>query len=201
LQLQASQPEATKPEGQAGQEPAAGPTENPPAQSSSQPSEGSHAEIPQAEPPQGESGKEQAAPQGSSELPAKPTKPKTPTSARRKSSRTHKKHTPADSTAASPSKVVVPNGGASDPTVQIAPSLTKQQASNQRQSVDQLLSSTDGKLRQLEGKQLNSSQQDMVKQAQVYMVDAKKAVAGGDLQRAQNLATKASLLADELNKH
>lgn len=106
-----------------------------------------------------------------------------------------------DPQAAAPDKVVVPNGGTGDPKVQLAPEVTKQQAKSQQKNVDQLLASTDANLKTLSGRQLNSDQQDMVRQIRMYMEQAKAAVAAADLQRAHNLALKASLLADEMVKH
>lgn len=93
------------------------------------------------------------------------------------------------------------NGGASEPTVQIAPGgLSKQQASSQVQNTTQLLASTDANLQKLSDRRLNSSQQDTVKQIRTYMDQAKAATDAGDLQRAHNLAFKAHLLSDDLIK-
>jgi hypothetical protein len=104
---------------------------------------------------------------------------------------------PADA----PDTVVVPNGGAGDPKVQLSPEVPRQQVKSQRKNVDQLLASTDANLKALSARQLNSDQQDMVRQIRMYMEQAKQAAAASDLQRAHNLALKASLLADEMVKH
>jgi hypothetical protein len=100
-----------------------------------------------------------------------------------------------------PSKVVVPNGGASDPSVQLAPSLTRQQAADQRQDTNQLLASTESNLKAIAGHPLQASQRDMVKQIEQYVAQAKAATKAGDLERAHNLALKAQLLSKELVKH
>jgi len=75
------------------------------------------------------------------------------------------------------------------------------QASHQRQNATQLLASTDGNLKRISGRQLNSNQQAMVDQIHSFMQQAKDAIKDGDLQRGHNLAMKAHLLSDELLKH
>jgi hypothetical protein len=95
---------------------------------------------------------------------------------------------------------VVRNGSATDPTTQISPSVPQQQASSQLQSTHSLLSSADANLKSISGAQLNSNQEDMVKQIRTYMEQAKAATETGDLERANNLATKAQLLSAELVK-
>ena len=103
--------------------------------------------------------------------------------------------------ATGPKKTVVRNGSTADPVVQLAPSVTDQQASQQRQSTAQLLASTDANLNKISARQLNSSQQDMVNQIRNYVQQSKAAQAAGDLQRARNLAFKAQLLSDEVLRH
>ena len=93
------------------------------------------------------------------------------------------------------------NGSTSDPTVQIAPRVSQQQASQERQNVDHLLATTAGNLQKLSSRQLSATQQEVVKQIRMYMDQAKDATGAGDLQRAQNLASKARLLSDELVRH
>ena len=92
---------------------------------------------------------------------------------------------------------VVPDGGAEDPIVDLSPGLSPQQASHQKET-DQLLAASDANLQKLAGRQLNPGQQDTVKQIKDYMVQAKTAVKVGDVQRAHNLAVKASLLSADL---
>lgn len=98
-------------------------------------------------------------------------------------------------------KKVVRNGGASDPPAQLAPSLTEQQSSAQKQNISQLLTTTDANLKKLSGRQMNSTQQDTMAQIQQYVEQAKAATAAGDMERARNLAVKARLLSEELVKH
>ena len=96
---------------------------------------------------------------------------------------------------------MVRNGGATDPVVQLSPGVSDEQASRQRQSTTQLLATTDANLKQLAAHPLNPTQQDSVSQVRKYMEQAKAAEEAGDMQRAQNLASKALMLSDDLVKH
>jgi hypothetical protein len=100
-----------------------------------------------------------------------------------------------------PTKVIVNNGGAPDPTVQLSPGVSPEAASRQRQSTTLLLSTTENNLKTVAGHQLNPSQQDTVTQIREYMKQAKTSADAGDLQRAHTLAFKAKLLSDDLAKH
>src|SRR5229473_1200524 len=114
--------------------------------------------------------------------------------------RRRRKHVATKSDLA-PEKKVVRNGGTADPAVQLAPGVSNEQASRQRQSTTQLLATTDTNLKQLAARQLNGTQQDSVSQIRKYMEQAKAAENAGDVQRAQNLAAKALMLSDDLVKH
>jgi hypothetical protein len=114
--------------------------------------------------------------------------------------RRHRK-TGAGATSATPDKKVVRNGGTTDPAVQLAPGMSKEQASSQRQSTAQLLAATDNNLKQISARPLNSSQQDSISQIRKYMEQARAAEQTGDLERSHNLASKALLLSDDLVKH
>ncbi|MGA9039938.1 MAG: hypothetical protein WB421_05330 [Terriglobales bacterium] len=131
--------------------------------------------------------------------PAAPPKAKTAASkAAPKKHRRRKK--PAAPPTDGPTKVIVKNGGAPDPTVQLSPGVSAEQAARQRQGTDLLLSTTESNLKTLAGRPLNSGQQDMVTQVREYMKQSKTSADAGDLQRAHNLAFKAKLLSDELAK-
>jgi hypothetical protein len=108
---------------------------------------------------------------------------------------------PAPAPAAGADKVVVRNGGTTEPAVQLAPPLSDEEASHQRENTDGLLATTDSNLKQVSTRPLNSSQQDTVTQIRSYMQQAKSASSAGDLERAYNLAFKAHLLSDELVGH
>jgi hypothetical protein len=96
---------------------------------------------------------------------------------------------------------VVRNGGTTDPVIQLAPGMSEEQASRQRQSTSQLLATTDTNLKQISARQLSLNQQDSVSQIRKYMEQAKAAEDAGDMQRAHNLASKALLLSDDVVKH
>ena len=131
-----------------------------------------------------------------------PTKSKTGTS---KTARHRKRksavHASGSTTSTAPKKKVVRNGSTNDPTVQLSPGLSQQQASSQRQNTDRLLASTDANLKKLADRQLTASQKDTADQIRQYAQQAKAAVAAGDLERGHNLAVKAHLLSEELVKH
>ncbi len=142
-------------------------------------------------------------PPASSTETRKPVTPKKKpaTAAANQPKKPRRKHPAVSQAPAGPPKVVVKNGGAADPAVKISPGESQQQASSQRQSSGELLASTDANLKKISGRQLTSSQQDMVKQIQQYMEQAKVAGDAGDLEREHNFALKADLLSEELVKH
>ena len=110
-----------------------------------------------------------------------------------------KRTTPAPDGA--PRKVIVREGGTSEPAAQIAPDISPAEATRQRQKAEQLLGSTDGQLKQLTGRTLNAQQQESVGQIRNYMQGARSALKEGDVLRAGTLAEKAHLLSDDLLKH
>jgi hypothetical protein len=99
-----------------------------------------------------------------------------------------------------PPKKVVRQGSTADPTTQLAPGISQEQASRQRQTTTQLLSSTDAALQQLSWHQLTSDQQETVAQIRKFMQQSKAADKDGDPQLAYKLALKAHLLSDGLSK-
>ncbi|MGD0507218.1 MAG: hypothetical protein ABSA27_05445 [Terriglobales bacterium] len=100
-----------------------------------------------------------------------------------------------------PRKIVVREGGASEPAAQIAPGMTPAEAARQRQNAEQLLGSTDDQLKQLAGRTLDARQQETAGQIRNYMDGARSALKEGDLRRAGTLAEKAHLLVDDLVTH
>jgi len=103
--------------------------------------------------------------------------------------------------ASGPTKTVVRQGSTPDPSVQIAPRLSQQQASHELQDTNQLLSAADTNLKKLSTRQLSAGQQDTVGQIRNYMQQAKTAIDNGELERARNLALKAKLLSADLAGH
>jgi hypothetical protein len=205
--MRENEAQADTPQTGAPQEPA--PTTQPatPAQETPQPSQ---------EPVPDKAGSEKSAPEQSPPAPeppaptptqepqkappaALPKKPESTAKAAPKKRR-RRKHVAAKPDSA-PEKKVVKNGGTADPAVQLAPGVSNEQASRQRQSTTQLLATTDTNLKQLASRQLSETQQDSVSQIRKYMEQAKAAEVAGDVQRAQNLASKALMLSDDLVKH
>jgi hypothetical protein len=99
-----------------------------------------------------------------------------------------------------PPDKVVKNGSTSESTVQIAPSMSQQQASTQKVDISELLADSDANLQKSANRQLTLDQQAMASQIRNYMDQAKTAEKAGDLARARNLAFKAHLLSQELVK-
>lgn len=98
-----------------------------------------------------------------------------------------------------PPKKVVRNGGSDEPAIQLQGGTPAELASNER-STEQLTAATEENLKKIAGRQLNSSQQDMVSQIKEFVEQSKQAIAAGDPERGHNLAMKARLLSDELVK-
>ena len=117
-----------------------------------------------------------------------------------------KKKTDAGSASASapdgaPRKIVVREGGASEPAAQIAPDIPPAEATRARQSAERLLGATGDQLKQLAGRTLDAPQQETVGQIRNYMNGARLALQEGDVRRASTLAQKAHLLSEDLVKH
>jgi len=100
-----------------------------------------------------------------------------------------------------PRKIVVREGGASEPAAQIVPGMTPAEATRQRQNAERSLGSTGDQLKQLASRPLDEQRQETVEQIRNYMEGVRSALKEGDVQRANTLAEKAHLLADDLVKH
>jgi len=150
----------------------------------------------QAAPPES-----QSAPQTSEPQPSKPAANDGKVGTR-KSAATRKKHAAktSDPTSGSPKKKVVHRGSTGEPTTQLAPGITVEQAAVQRQNTNQLLASTDESLQKILVLQLSKDEQETVTQIRKFMEQVKEADKSGDLQRAHKLAVKAHLLSDALVK-
>jgi hypothetical protein len=97
-----------------------------------------------------------------------------------------------------PAKIVVRQGGTSEPRIQLAGGPAAPEAARKRDAVNQLLGTTHQNLKKTAGWQLNSSQQDTVTQTRQFMKQSEAAMAEGDLERARTLAWKAELLSEDL---
>ena len=138
---------------------------------------------------------EQSAPKSKPE-PDQPTQPKRSSPKKR----TAKKKKAPDPAGQDPMKTVVRHGSTAEPTTQLAPGITEEQAARQRETTNQLLSSTDAALQKLDTHQLSSDQKETIEQIRKFMQQAKAADLEGDPQRSYKLALKAHLLADALER-
>ncbi|MFY9911915.1 MAG: hypothetical protein WAK56_18875 [Candidatus Sulfotelmatobacter sp.] len=98
-----------------------------------------------------------------------------------------------------PPKKVVRNGGADEPKIELLGGSPADQVSSAR-STEQITAATEENLKKISERQLNAGQQATVSQIRQFMEQSKEAVAAGNPERAQNLATKARLLSEELLK-
>jgi outer membrane biosynthesis protein TonB len=193
--VQESQPQSAAPQALPQQEPTQNPQPASPAQETPQPSQ---------EPTPDKTEPEKAGPapaQEPSKAPPAASAKKPPSTTKAATRRRRRRKHFAAKTDSAPEKKVVKNGGTADPAAQLAPGVSNEQASRQRQSTTQLLATTDTNLKQLASRQLSTAQQDSVSQIRKYMEQAKAAEDAGDVQRAQNLASKALMLSDDLVKH
>jgi hypothetical protein len=99
-----------------------------------------------------------------------------------------------------PPKVIVRQGGASEPSIQLAGGTPGDQTSHTLDTAKRMLGSTEANLKKIAGRQLTPNQQEMVNQIHQFIDQSKTAVDAGDLDRARTLAWKAQLLSEELVK-
>lgn len=188
------QPAGGKSESEKSKEPTSEP-EKPKDTSQSGQSEGAPGEPAQPAPQSGEADKShnpQPQPENKQQSDEKKATPCAPGSAQGNCAK------PA---AAQSHRIVIRSGGAGEPTAQLVPGMTPEQAAKHRQTTEQFLNSAEDNLRKLASRNLNQNQQDTITQIRYYMLDAHSALEDGDLSRARNLAFKAHLLADDLAKH
>jgi type IV secretory pathway VirB10-like protein len=134
--------------------------------------------------------------------PETPAKPSSQTSTAKQSpNHKEKKKKKAKATASGPRKIIVRDGGTSEPKNQLSPGNGGQQSAAARQTTDQLLASTQANLKTVSTRTLSSNQQATVEQIKMFVEQANSALKEGDLQRGRNLAMKAQLLSDDLVKH
>jgi hypothetical protein len=142
---------------------------------------------------------EQTPPAATSPTPKATTPQKQTKSTSASQKKKHRKRKPtATKQGPDPGKRVVRNGSTEEPVMQLSPGLSDNEASSERQNTIQLLTTADTNLQKMSGRQLNTTQQDVVSQIRKYIEQAKEAETAGDLQRARNLALKARLLSDDL---
>lgn len=124
---------------------------------------------------------------------------KTKTSKSRRPRKESEEKKEAEATAdAGPRKIVIRRGGTSDTGGQLEPGVPESEASRQRKATEQVLQSTEARVKSVSGRKLTPEQQDMVRQIEFYIQQARAANQEGDLGRARNLAIKAHQLGDAL---
>ncbi len=111
-----------------------------------------------------------------------------------------RKHKKATKQTTGPRKTIVRDGGTSEPTNQLAPGMSQDQAKRSKQSTNQLLSSSQENLKRASGRTLSSGQQATVEQIKLFIEQANAALEVGDFQRGHNLAAKAHALSEDLLK-
>jgi hypothetical protein len=100
-----------------------------------------------------------------------------------------------------PKKTVIRQGGVAEPSAQVVTDMDPAEAARKRTDSDRLLSLADENLKRLGGRTLTEQQQETVSQIDHYMTVARSALKEGDISRGHTLALKASLLAQDLEKH
>jgi outer membrane biosynthesis protein TonB len=106
---------------------------------------------------------------------------------------------PAEAPKPEPARPEPPKPATPDSSVQITADVPRAAVQSQTQNTDQLLRSSEAKLASL-GRSLSESELAMQRQARNYIAQSNAAMRAGDIERAYNLAVKASLLANELAK-
>jgi hypothetical protein len=78
--------------------------------------------------------------------------------------------------------------------------MTPAEATRQRQNAERLLGSAGDQLKQAASRSLDAQRQETAEQVRNYIDGARSALKEGDVQRANTLAEKAHLLAEDLVK-
>jgi outer membrane biosynthesis protein TonB len=86
-----------------------------------------------------------------------------------------------------------------DNSAQITADVPRAAVQSQRQNTENMLHNSEGQLGRIT-RSLGDSEQGMLRQARNYIAQSNQALQAGDIERAYNLAVKASLLANELSK-
>ena len=95
---------------------------------------------------------------------------------------------------------MVRHGGTTESLPQMAPLGAQHQDSSQRRKSGELLTATEANLKNLGDKKLTPDQQATVRQIRQFMEQSRAALDVGDLTQGYNLASKANVLSEELNK-
>jgi hypothetical protein len=126
------------------------------------------------------------------------SKVETPSTPTAKGKAKRRRRPTAEAADGAPRKIVVREGGASEPAAQMAPGMSPAEAARERQNVERLLGSVEEQLKTLADRPLDLRQQETTVQIRNYMDGVRQALKEGDVRRADTLAQKAHLLADDL---
>jgi hypothetical protein len=99
-----------------------------------------------------------------------------------------------------PEKIIVRQGGTTEPSIQLAGGPGGDDASQKRDATNQMLGETENNLKKVAGQPLSANQKDSVTQIHQFMAESKSALAAGDVESARTLAWKAKLLSEDLVK-
>jgi len=97
-----------------------------------------------------------------------------------------------------PAKKVVRQGGITEQSIQLAGGSSGGEATQKRESTNQMLTATEQNLRKVSAIQLSTAQQNSVSQIRQFVDQSKKALQAADFERAHTLAWKAKVLSDDL---
>jgi hypothetical protein len=97
-----------------------------------------------------------------------------------------------------PPKIIVRQGGTSEPSIQLAGGPGADEAARKRDAINQMLGVTDQNLKKAAARQLTDTQQATVMQAKQFVEQSKQAITNGDMERARTLAWKAQVLSEDL---
>lgn len=98
-----------------------------------------------------------------------------------------------------PPKVVVPEGGTKEPSIDLVGGESNQVA-YQRDTANKKLNAAESNLKEIAGQKLSANQQALLTQVREFMKQSRSAITAGDLERADTLAGKALQLSEELVK-
>jgi hypothetical protein len=99
-----------------------------------------------------------------------------------------------------PEKIIVRQGGTTEPSIQLAGGPGGDDASQKRDATNQMLGEAESNLKKAAAQSLTSNQKDSVTQIRQFMAESKTALAAGDVESARTLAWKARLLSEDLVK-
>jgi len=95
-------------------------------------------------------------------------------------------------------KKVVRQGGITEQSIQLAGGSSGGEATQKRESTNQMLTATEQNLKKVAAIQLSTTQRNSVSQIRQFVDQSKKALQAADFERAQTLAWKAKVLSDDL---